>query len=188
MPRPRHAPHEDRHRATSWGAQSDPVERLLRSVRQLHGDDAGSNAAAGDDHAHDPALAHEGTIRGTPQNSLKPATTWRSSTARSWPSGDPVHATSRDDRSTVGRHVAERRQTGWPTPSPPSCASGKDRQSDARSSIRSPGATRIAEHGIDISQQFPTRDYETVAAFIEELRVSAAWETQPSVRAVRAGS
>jgi hypothetical protein len=56
------------------GAQSDPVERLVRTVRQFHGDDiAGSGAAAGNDHAHDPGLAHEGTIRGTVQNGLQQA-------------------------------------------------------------------------------------------------------------------
>jgi hypothetical protein len=32
----------------------------------------------------------------------------------------------------------------------------------------------MAEHGIDISQEFPSLDYETVAAFLEESGVSAA--------------
>jgi len=46
----------------------------VRTVREFHGDDvAGSDAAAGDDHAHDPSLPHEGTIRGTVQNGLQQA-------------------------------------------------------------------------------------------------------------------
>jgi hypothetical protein len=45
----------------------------------------------------------------------------------------------------------------------------------------------VAEHGVDISHGSLSAWTTTVAAFLEELRVSASRETQETTRAVRAG-